>query len=89
MNKKTKIIIWSILLVLTAIFGVATVMLAGMPDEVVLNDGSVGYSKNSKELLCHVMFAAFFWAWLILGVRIKKERSSNKMIGKGNSLHEE
>ena len=72
--------IWLLLLLLTVTFGVATIALAGMPDEMVFNDGSVGYVTNSKESICNIAFAVFFFAWLMLGVRIKKESKTTVIV---------
>ena len=72
MQSKTRKIIWDILLVLTVVLGIATAIFAGMQNEVVLSDGSIGYEPGAKELACHVAFAISFTAWLVFSVRLKK-----------------
>lgn len=72
MDNKMKKIIWLILLILTVAFGIASIVYAGMPDEVLLSDGSIGYAHSPGECICHIVFVVSFSACLILGNRIKK-----------------
>ena len=76
MNDKMKKILRNVLLALTIIFGIATVILAGMPEETILNDGSIGYMPSAAEHVCHIAFAVSFSAWLIFGHIVKKDRNS-------------